>query len=205
MKISFYYKTKEEYTRTKDLVREINGAAKSRQWGSSNTVSITTKHMDSNGTFNTNIPKSRAANKKYIGVIRGNKHVLDENGIDVHAMLNKIDIDTVSKIPSPVKYDGETTSCEFKLTGFTQFRTLTSVFNKRFGCGNWNVKGPKSLQKVLKNYEGSEEKSNTVTLGVGNAGSYYRKKYPKGVEVILTVNEPDANIEKHLFKVKLKV
>ncbi|MHA1289057.1 MAG: hypothetical protein ACTSPB_16835 [Candidatus Thorarchaeota archaeon] len=205
MKISFHYRTQNEYKRVSDLVREINVDTRVlRRWDSSDAMSLTSKHIESNGKFNTNIPKSRSGDKQYIGVVRGNKHILDKAKIDIYDKLNEIDIILVPKLPTVPKYDGETSSCKFTLTGFTQFRTLTSVFNTKFGYGNWKIKGEgvKNLQKVLKNYE-SYDDGRTVTLG--NAPSFYRKKYPNGVEVMITVNEPDANIEKHLFKVKLKV
>lgn len=204
MKISFNYKTQNEYKRVLDLVREINVATKTvRKWDSNNAINVTSKHVD-HLKFNTNIPKNRAGDKQYIGVLRGNKHVLDKAEIDIYAKLNEIDIELVPKVTAPPKYTGETSSCKFKLSGFTQFRTLTSVFNTKFGYGNWKIKGEgvKNLQKVLKNFE-SYNDGKTVMLG--NAPSFYRKKYPNGVEVTITVNEPDANIEKHLFKVKLKV
>jgi len=208
MKISFYFRTKDEYGNVQSMVRETNSAvSKTHGWGQQEpTLFVESKHMGISGKkFNTKVPKSKPSNKKYIAIIRGNKHVLDKNGIDVYAMLDKLDIDIVSKMPSPPKYSGEQTKCKFNLTGLTQFRTLTSVFNKRFGHGNWRVNGPKYLQKVLKNYEDSGDK-NILTSGVvANAPSFYKKKYPNGVEVTLIVNEPDANIEKHLFKVKLKV
>ena len=138
-------------------------------------------------------------------MIHGNKHTFDKAEIDIYKRLNELDVELVPKTSSPPKYTGETSSCKFKLTGFTQFRTLTSVFNRKFGNGNWKIKGEgvRNLQKVLKNYESYNDNNNIVTMG--NAPSFYRKKYPNGVEVTITVNEPDANIEKHLFKVKLKV
>ena len=206
MKISFNFRTQNEYTRVTDLVRELNAETRSvRRWDTNNALSVTSKHAN-HLKFNTNIPKSRAGDKVYVGVIHGNKHILDKADIDIYKKLNEIDVELVPKTPSTPKYTGETTVCKFKLTGFTQFRTLTSVFNKKFGYGNWKIKGEgvSNLQKVLKNYESYNDNSgNIVTLG--NAPSFYRKKYPDGVEVTITVNEPDANIEKHLFKVKLKI
>lgn len=202
MKISFYFTTQDEYKRVKDLIQEIRtDVLKLRRWDSG-VINVTSKHIETNSKFNTNIPKSRPGNKKYIGVVRGNKHTLDEAGIDIYDMLNKIDTNLVPKLLSTPKYDGETSSCKFKLTGFTQFRTLSSVFNARFGHGNWHVKGPKKLQRVLKNYEANADKN---MLTIGNAPSFFKKKHPDGVEVTIIVNEPDANIEKHLFKVKLKI
>jgi hypothetical protein len=205
MKISFNFRTQNEYKRATDLVREINIATRIvRRWDTSDTLSVTSKHVDgSNSKFNTNIPKSRSGDKQYVGVIRGNKHLLDKAEIDIYKKLNELDIELVPKIASSPKYTGETSSCKFKLTGFTQFRTLTSVFNTKFGYGNWKIKGEgvKNLQKVLKNYEKYDDGRTVV---IGNAPSFYKKKYPDGVEVTITVNEPDANIEKHLFKVKLK-
>ena len=203
MKISFYFTTQNEYNQVKDLVREIaSGFTRQYRWSNDNLFNVTSKHVETSGTFNTNIPKSKSGNKKYIGVIRGNKHTLDEAEIDIYDLLKKIDVQLVPKLPSIPKYDGETSSCTFKLTGFTQFRTLSSVFNARFWHGNWQIKGPNKLQRVLKNYE---EHDNDNVLTIGNAPNFYQKKYPGGIEVTIIVNEPDANIEKHLFKVKLKV
>ena len=106
MKISFYFRTKDEYGNVQSMVRETNSAiSKTRGWGHQDpTLFVESKHMGASGKkFNTKVPKSKPSDKKYIAVIRGNKHVLDKNGIDVYAMLDKIDIDTVSKMPSPPK------------------------------------------------------------------------------------------------------
>ena len=203
MKISFYFKTQNEFKRVLDLLKEINDTtAIGRRWDTNRALSITCKHVD-HLKFNTNIPKSRPGDKKYIGVLRGNKHLLDKAEIDIYKKLNELDIAQVPKVDAPPKYTGEVSTCKFNLSGFTQFRTLTSVFNTKFGYGNWKIKGEgvKNLQKVLKNYESYDDGRAVL---IGNAPSFYRKKYPNGVEVTITVNEPDANIEKHLFKVKLK-
>jgi len=202
MKISFYFTTQNEYNQVKDLVKGLNaGITNSYRWTPNGVLSVTSKHVETSGRFNTNIPKSRSSDKKYIGVIRGNKHVLDKAEIDIYGLLKEIDAYLVPKLPEIPKYDGEISSCKFALTGFTQFRTLSSVFNARFGHGNWRVNGPKKLQRILKNYEKRADR-NVVTIG--NAPDFYGKKYTDGVEVTIIVNEPDANIEKHLFKVKLK-
>lgn len=202
MKISFYFTTQNEYNQVKALVKELRSELTSSYRWSMDALSLTSKHIETNGKANTNIPKNRPGDKKYIGVIRANKHTLDKAEINIYARLEKIDVTLVPKSPETPKYDGEISSCKFKLAGFTQFRTLSSVFNARFGHGNWHINGPKKLQRILKNYERYTDR-NTVTLG----GSHARfvEEHEGGVEVTIIVNEPDANIEKHLFKVKLKV
>ena len=132
MKISFNFRTQNEYKRATDLVREVNVETRAiRRWDTNNALSVTSKHVESNNKFNTNIPKSRAGSKVYVGVLHGNKHLLDKANIDIYKKLNELDIELVPKTTSPPKYTGETSSCKFKLTGFTQFRTLTSVFNRK--------------------------------------------------------------------------
>jgi len=209
MKLSFYFKTQEEYYRVGVIVSEANTLLSSkRSWGSDTAaIRLTTRHgaRKAGGTsWLTNIPKSKPTNKKYIGVIHANKHLLDEQNIDLRESLEKLEIELVPTLPKPQKYTGEQTRKEFVLTGLSQFRVLTSIFNKRYGHGQWSVRGPKHLQKVLKNYEETvERKSNPQVLTFTD--DYFSNKYPNGVPVTLVVNEPDANIEKQLFKMKLKV
>lgn len=209
MKLSFYFKTQEEYGRVSESVREFNALLSSkRRWNSTgDAIRLTSKHgARDKGKMKwfINIPKTKPTKKKYMGVIEANKHLLDEHNIEPRESLEKLKIELVPTVSNPPKYTGEQTRKKFVLTGLTQFRVLTSIFNKRYGNGNWKIRGPKHLQKILKNYEETiEKKTNPNVLTF--ATDYYSDKYPDGIPVTLVVNEPDANIEKQLFKMKLKV
>lgn len=209
MKISFYYKTQEEFHRADKMVKEANALLSSkRQWRSdTNAIQLTTRHgarKMGGMAWLINIPKTKKTDKKYLGVIHANKHLLDEHKIDFSESLKEAELELAPTLSEPPKYTGEKTRKELVLTGLTQFKVLTSIFNKRYGYGNWNIRGPKHLQKILKNYEETVERSNNPNA-LTFSSDYFSNKYPDGVPVTLVVNEPDANIEKQLFKMKLKV
>lgn len=214
MKIAFYFRTTKEYSDIQALISEVNKKVTAKGGWSErmNTLHVATKYEKSSFAGQARqqtvkIPKTKPTKKKYLGVIRGNKHVLDKVEIDLFAILEKNSVELAPTEDGPRKYDGEQSTAEFYLTGLTQFRTLVSVFDKRFGQSNWRVNGPKYLQKVLKNYELASEQSNNPNniFTIINAPDHFKDKYPDGVKVTIIVNEPNANIEKHLFKVKLKV
>jgi hypothetical protein len=210
MKLSFYFKTQEEYERASTIVSEANTFLKAKQhWKSDvNVIRLSSRHGNrktrNQMSWLTNIPKSKPTDKKYIGVIHANKHLLDGQNIKLQESLEKLKIELVPTLPNPQKYTGEQTRKKFVLTGLSQFRVLTSIFNKRYGHGNWKIRGPKHLQKILKNYEETVEKQKNPNVMTFTT-DYYSDKYPDGIPVTLVVNEPDANIEKQLFKMKLKV
>lgn len=207
MNISFYYRTQEDYLRVGTWVKEINVLLSSKRRWSSNidVIRLSSRHIDKSGAkWLTKIPKSKPADKKYLGIVHANKHLMDKNKIEIREALEKMKIELAPTLPKPQKYTGEQSRKGFILTGLTQFKVLTSIFNKRYGHGNWSVKGPKHLQKILKNYEETIETQNNPNA-LTFASDYYSSKYPNGIPVTLVVNEPDANIEKQLFKMKLKV
>ncbi len=93
------------------------------------------------------------------------------------------------------KYQGETSSDYAYIKGYEQFKKLVSVFNKRFGHGNWRISGPKKLQEKLKFIDDTNAK-------YGEA-ERLRKVHPDGIKVNIVVNEPDIEGKKYIFKVVL--
>jgi len=147
------------------------------------------------------VPKERIGEKLYVGVISGNKHLLKRCGVYPERFLVKLGVTLIPKIPGVSKYDGEKTTHPISLKTHHEFKTITSVFNKRYGHGNWRFQCPKQLQRKLKLIEPKD--TNMFSFGDFEADAL-KEKYPAGIPVTLIVHEPNANIPKQLFKVVLK-
>ena len=201
MKISFFYRTVNEYNSAETLVSEVNGTIRKKigyrdslAW-----VQLHTKYTLKGPRKDTKIPKNKPGKKKYIATIRANKHKMDELNIDLKRLLSKLNFELVPNVAGTPEYTGETSEKRIKLMSHTEFRAITSVFNKAFGHGNWRINGPKHLQQTLKNLELTLERPRNNRFN-----SPFLDRYGNGVSVKIVIYEPNVDIDKYLFKVKLK-
>jgi hypothetical protein len=159
-----------------------------------------------NKTWDAKVPKERVGDKKYIGIIHANKYLMKLCDVNPEEFLKANGIELVERDGGKTKYDGEKSTHPTILKTHAEFKTTTSVFNKRYGHGNWRIVGPRGLQRILKSIE---PQPNTVappfTFVFNDFDrEQYIERYPGGVPVTIVVNEPYANISKQLFKVVLK-
>ncbi len=196
-KTAFYFKTQKEFHRVFLFVDELNIAAKKRMKIRGIIIGAKSRYVgdpraDSNPTF---VPYKVPTKKKYIGILVGNKHNMKRADIDPVDILKKLGMKRVQHSDSLPKYQGETSSGHMHIKGHEQFKKLVSVFNKRFGHGNWRIQGPKKLQEKLKLMDDDNNR--------WGEGERLRKVYPKGIKVKLVVNEPDIDVKKYIFTVAL--
>ncbi len=164
---------------------------------------IHTRYLADNQNWDSKIPKARVGDKKYIGIIRGNKHLMKMCGVRPEEFLTAFGRELVPKEAGVSKYDGEKTRHKTTLKTHSEFKTITSVFNKRYGHGNWRIIGPKKLQHILRAIEPRSHVPNMFVFTDYDA-DFYRTKYADGIGVTIIVNEPNADVAKQLFKVVLK-
>ena len=152
------------------------------------------------------VPKERVSEKRYLGIIVGNKHQMKICDVNPIEFLEGIGLELVPNVDGKTKYIGEKSMHPTILRTHAEFKTITSVFNKRYGHGEWRIVGPKGLQNILKKIEPQPNQVAAPFTFVFNDfdRDEYLLKYPGGVQVTIVVNEPQANISKQLFKVVLK-
>lgn len=202
MNIAFFYRTRKEYDEVAHYVQALNLEKQETTQIRINLLRLHTRYRrNENDAWDAKIPKARPGTKKYLAIISGNKRLMKICDVQPEEFLEKMGREIVSKIPHKSKYDGERTTHSVVLQTHQEFCTITSVFNKRYGHGNWRIQGPKRLQYILKKIEPSDDED--FFYG-GLDMERYKQKYSDGVRVTLVVNEPDANIEKQLFKAVLK-
>jgi len=196
-KTAFYFKTQEEYHRVFLFVEELNKNARERLKIRGSIITALSRYVGDPRADNvpTSVPYNKPTKKKYIGVLEGNKHNMRRADIDPVEVLKKLGVERIQHSDSLPKYQDETSSDYAHIKGYEQFKKLVSVFNKRFGHGNWRIHGPKKLQEKLKFMD-------DINAKWGEADRL-RKIYPDGIKVKIVVNEPDIEVKKYIFKVVL--
>ncbi len=196
-KTAFYFKTQEEFHRVFLFVDELNKNARKHLKIRGLIIAAKSRYVGDPRADNnpTSVPYKIPTKKKYIGVLEGNKHNMERAGIDPVSVLKELSVERVQHSDSLPKYQGETSSDYALIKGHEQFKKLVSVFNKRFGHGNWRINGPKKLQEKLKFIDNANEK--------WGEAERLRKIYPTGIKVKIVVNEPDIEVKKYIFKVVL--
>lgn len=207
MKIGFYFRTRNEYCEVFDYVQALNAETRKHpKFRNTFLLRIHTRYLADDQNWDSKIPKERVGNKKYLGIIHGNKYLMNLCDVQPEEFLKTIGREVVKREAGTAKYDGEKTLHKTILRTPKELKTITSVFNKRYGHGCWRIQGPKKLQHILKTIE---PKPNTISSPWAfSFGDEERdlliKRYPGGVHVTLIVNEPNAEIDKQLFKAVLK-
>ncbi len=208
LKIPFYYRTRNEFCKVFDYVEAVNAELrKSSKFRNRRLLSIYTRYLSNdNKTWDMKIPKERVGEKKYIGIVVGNKHRMKMCNICPSEFVESSGLELVPNVDGETKYDGEKTTHPVMLKTHSEFKTITSVFNKRYGHGSWRIVGPKKLQHILRQIEPKPDvMPGGFTFNFGDTEQdMYVERYPGGVPVTIVVNEPQANITKQLFKVVLK-
>lgn len=199
MKVPVFFRTRNQLEALKNFSVEINATIRQKVgWALTSAVTMTTKYSEKTGMFD-NIPKNKPGKKKYMAVFHANKEKMDRLGIDLERMLSKIDgIELVRRGDDGAKYKGEKTTATFPLTSEEQFKTIIRDFDNAFGQGNWRMKGPKNMHQLVKRVE--EARSTRDNPWLLN----YVRQYADGVPVRIIVNQPNVDLNKYLFKVKLK-
>ena len=208
LKIPFYYRTRDEYNEVQTYMDKLNAEKQSMpQLDNKILLHMHTryqsKNKDDRWSWDSKIPGSRPGKKRYIGVMAGNCHLMKTCDVRPEEFLRELVREVVPKIAGVSKYDGCKTTHPITIKTHQEFRTITSVFNKRYGHGNWRIQGPKKLQNILKQIEPRDDNPQILYIG-DYERDYFLKKYPNGIPVTLIIKEPNANIPKQLFKVVLK-
>ncbi len=199
MKIPVFFRTRNELDAIRTFMVELNAEIRQKiGWSSAGWVHMTTKYAEKNPAFN-NIPKSKRGDKKYIAVIHANKQKMQRLNIDLEEKLTSIDgIELVRRGDDGPKYKGEKTKTEFTVTTEEQFTELIRVFDAGFGHGNWRVRGPqKNVRQLIKRVEEARNSDSPFLLN-------YVRQYKDGVPLRITVNEENADLNKYLFKLRLR-
>lgn len=196
-KTAFYFKTQEEFHRVFLFVEELDHAARKRMKIRGAIIGAASRYVGDPRADNkpSHVPFKTPTKKKYIGVLTGNKHNMERVSIDPVDVLKKLGVEHIQHSDSLPKYQGETSSDHTHIKGHEQFKKLVSVFNKRFGHGNWRIQGPKKLQEKLKLMDTTDER--------WGENERLRKVYPDGIKVKIVVNEPNVDVKKYIFKVVL--
>jgi len=203
LKIGFYFRTRKEYCEVFDYIQALNTETrKIPKFRNKYLLRVHTRYLADNQNWDSKIPKERVGKKKYIGIIHGNKHLMELCDVRPEEFLKAFGRELVPKEAGVSKYNGEKTRHQTILRTHGEFKTITSVFNKRYGHGNWRIIGPKKLQHVLQKI--GEPNTSNLVIFTDYDRDYYVKKYPGGVSVTIIVNEPDADVAKQLFKAVLK-
>ena len=200
MKVPFYFRTRDELASFQTALLELNSEIRKQiGWSSAALVQFTTKYTEKNPIFN-NIPKSKHGEKKYIGVLHANQEKMERLNIDLEEWVTKIDgLELVRRGDDGPKYAGETTKGKFVVKTESQFTSLISVLDTAFGHGNWRIKGPqRNVRQLIKRVEEAQSRTDNPFL------MNYVRQYKNGVPLGITVNQPNADLNKYLFKVKLK-
>lgn len=209
LKTAFYFRTRTEFWTVAEYVQKLNSEAnEGNKWRSKEVVKVYTryKNEESRSTWTKSIPLEVSGDKKYIGVVQGNKYKLRKLGIYPDRFLTHLGLELVHNAPNKAKYTGEKTLYATTLRSHNEFKTVTSVFDKRFGQGNWRIQGPKRLQDILRKIEPRPEQVSSpfIILFDQDDRNGMLAKYPGGVPVTFIANEANADIAKLLFKVILK-
>jgi len=196
-KTAFYFKTQADFERIFLFVEEINQVARNHLKVRDQVIRVKSQYLgdpraDAEESF---IPYSQATNKRYIGTLIGNKHTMNRANIDPVAILKELKLERVQHNDNLPKYTGPISSLETCLTGYQQFKKLTSVFNDRFGHGNWKIHGPKQLQKKLAYLDNTDNDYGEPER--------LRRVYPNGIKVKIIAHEADIDINKYIFKIAL--
>lgn len=206
MKFAFYYRTRNEYHEVQNYVDKLNAEMEENHRIRNRTLlrmhtRYQTKDKVDNWVWDSKVPKERVGTKKYIGIVLANCHLLKRCDVQPDKFLQELGREVVPKIAGVSKYDGTKSVHPVMIKTHRELRKISSVFNKRYGHGNWRFSGPKGLQEKLRQIEPRDGLSFTI-------GDFRRdmllEKYPNGIPVKLVVYEKDANIPKQLFKVVLK-
>lgn len=200
MKIPVYFRTRNDLASLQEFLMKLNKEIRTKVgWGNASWISMTTKYTEANPTFN-NIPKSKPSDKKYMAVIHANKEKMERMNLGLEEKLSGLDgIELVRRGDDGPKYKGETTKAELVVTKIEQFTELVSVFDKAFGHGNWHVRGPrKNIRKLIDSVQTALENPDNVFL------LNYVRQFKNGVPLRITVNRENVDLNKYLFKVKLK-
>lgn len=205
MKFAFFYKTRKEYHRVFEYVQAINKEKKeSPKLRNRELLKIHTRYLSTkNNKWETSVPIRRKGEKKYLGVVIGNKRLLKRFGVYPERFMEYAGIELVPKNSNVPNHIDERTTHKMTITSYQEFKTITSVFNKRYGHGAWKIRGPAKLQHTLKELDNQKSEDITNFFSIFSSEDLVRK-YPNGIPVTLVVNEPEANITKQLFKVVLK-
>jgi len=209
LKTAFYFRTRTEFNTVREYVNKLNAEFNTKsKWRAKDTILVYSRYTSNgpNSTWAKSIPASVPGDKKYIGVIQGNKHKLRKLGIYPERFLPHLGVELVSTKSQKPSYSGEQTTYQTHLRAYDEFKTITSVFNKRFGHGNWRIQGPKQLQDILRKISPRPEQVGSpfiIFLDQDDRDGLLAK-YPGGVPVTFIANEADADIPKLLFKVVLK-
>lgn len=198
-KTAFYFRTVDEFNKVFFFVEELNKMAQKKYPSKHTYVARVHSRYAGNPTADNKpgfIPKKIATKKKYVGIISGNKYMLDRVGIDPEKILKELKVEIVSKTAGEPKYTGEKSKYDIHIKNHKQFRKIVSEFNKRYGHGNWRLRGPKRLQDKLRALEDQK-------LGFSFSHPDSPPDPEKGIKVTVIVNEPNADIRKLLFKILL--
>jgi len=197
MKIPFFFRTRNEFDTIRERVTELNKQI-SRQVGhdQGSWVYLTCKYQNDE-IFWKSMPRQKRTKKRYEAMLKTNKEKMERLGIDIEEFARSLNVEFPTKDVTP-KYLGERTEVEIVLQTHDEHRALVSIFDKAYGRGNWKIIGPRGMQQVLKRLQDIESWSQPI---------YYPSwmdRYKNGVPVKIVINEPDANVKKYLFKMKLK-
>ena len=201
MKTAFYFKTQEEFEKVWDAVASANSAARKEYNFRSKIIYVKSRYLGDPKSDRKSvhlIPQSKPSGKKYIGVIKGNKHQIEHAGIDPVAIIEKLGLDRVQHSDNEPNYKGKTSHCSTHLKSHTQLRMLVSMFDEQFGSGHWGIHGPKRLNKKLKEMENAGDR----TWG---EGADLIKRYPKGIPVKVVVKQEGVDVKKYIFKLALMI
>ena len=207
MKIPFYYRTRNEYCEVFDYTQVINTETrKMSKFKNKYLLQVHTRYLADDKNWDAKIPKQRVGDKKYIGIIHANRYLMKLCDVNPEEFLKTIGLELVERDGGETKYRGKKTTHPTIIRTHAEFKTITSVFNKRYGHGNWRISGPRRLQTILKKIEPTPNTAASPFVFIYNDfdTDQYLAKYPGGVPVTIIVNAKHANIAKQLFKVVLK-
>lgn len=203
LKTAFYFRTRKEFESVQEHVKDINAKYCERVFYRTQILHVYTRYLST--TWMLTIPLAKPGRKKYLGIVEGNNHKLQKHGIKPKRFLQHLGVELVPTETKQSKYDGPKTTYATTLKTYDELKTITSVFNKRFGHGNWRIQGPKRLQNLLRKISPQPD-TPTSPFIIRFDGAWPRElaKYPNGVPVTFIANEADADIPKLLFKAVLK-
>ena len=199
MKVPFFFRTRNQLSDVENFLTELNESVRKKiGWSSAAWIHMTTQYTNKSPIYQ-NIPKKKPGEKKYMAVLHANREQMNRLNLDLERMLTKLGVELAPRNDKEPKYDGETTEAEFLFTSENQFLAAISTFDKGFGQGNWRMKGPKGMHNLVKRVQDFRD--------MGDAKPYLRSfigKYENGVPVKIVVNEANIDMNKYLFKLKLK-
>lgn len=196
MKVPFYFRNKEQYEQAEKLVADLNESIRKKLgWDSASWINLHTKYTKSNPVYH-NIPKRKVTDKKYLAILHTNKEKIERVGINLERVLVGAGFELHKVVDEP-KYTGETTKKKVILTSSDEFNAIVSVMNAGFGKGNWQARCPRGTKKMLKHVQDIKNGNERFWTPIPD-------KYRNGIPVVIEVNQPDADINKYLFKAKLK-